>query len=61
MKISKSFLRVAGVTAATLTGTLFFFIIVGVFGQEFAVAGLLLFAFSAVAIYSTFPAEGAPL
>ncbi|HTF70349.1 MAG TPA: hypothetical protein VK638_47500 [Edaphobacter sp.] len=49
----------AGVAGAALTGVLFF-IIVGVFGLQFAIAGLLVFVVVAVAIYSAFP-EGAEL
>jgi hypothetical protein len=48
----------AAVTGTALTGVLFFFIIVGVFGLQFAIAGLLIFAVGAVAIYRAFP-EGA--
>ena len=47
----------AGVPVTSLTGVLFF-IIVGVFGLQFAIAGLLVFVLVAVAIYRAFP-EGA--
>jgi hypothetical protein len=50
--------QLAGVTVTALTGVLFFFIIVGVFGLQFAIAGLLVFVVVAVAIYRAFP-EGA--
>ena len=50
--------QLAGVTGAAVTGVLFFFIIVGVSGLPFAIAGLLVFVVVAVAIYRTFP-EGA--
>ena len=50
--------QLAAVTGTALIGVLFFFIIVGVFGLQFAIAGLLIFALVAVAIYCAFP-EGA--
>ena len=50
--------QLAGMAGAALLGVLFFFIIVGVFGLQFAIAGLLIFAVVAVAIYRAFP-EGA--
>jgi hypothetical protein len=34
---------------------LFFFVIVGVFGLQFAIAGLLVFVVVAVAVYRVFP------
>ncbi|HZC35200.1 MAG TPA: hypothetical protein VE242_06285 [Chthoniobacterales bacterium] len=49
--------QLAGVTDATPTGVLFF-IIVGVFGLQFAIAGLMVFVIVAVATYRVFP-EGA--
>ena len=49
--------QLAGATGAALTGVLFFFIIVGVFGLQFAIAGLLVFAVVIVAICRTFPKE----
>ena len=47
--------------AAALVGVLFFFIIVGVFGVRFAVAGLVVFILGAVVVYRAFPAESAEL
>jgi hypothetical protein len=58
MKISKELHRVYGVTTA-LIGVLFFFIIVGVFGLRFAIAGLAVFVLGAVVVCRAFPAEGA--
>jgi hypothetical protein len=60
MKSNKGSRRLVGVAAA-LAGGLFFFIIVGVFGVRFAIAGLVVFIFGAVAIYRAFPAERAEL
>ena len=54
-------LRRLGNAAAALAGGLFFFIIVGVFGVRFAIAGLVVFVICAVVIYRAFPAEGAEL
>jgi hypothetical protein len=51
----------AGVTAATLIGILPFFVIIGVFGLQFAIAGLVVFAFSAVHVFRVFPGDGADL
>jgi hypothetical protein len=50
-----------GAVAAALLGVLFFFIIVGVFGVRFAVAGLVVFILGGVVVYRAFPAEGAEL
>ena len=50
--------RLGGVAAA-LVGVLFFFIIVGVFGVRFALAGLVVFILGAVVVYRAFPVEGA--
>jgi cell shape-determining protein MreD len=50
-----------GGVAAALVGVLFFFIIVGVFGVRFAIAGLVVFIIGAVVVYRAFPAEGAEL
>ena len=60
MRSSKSSRRL-GAVAAALTGVLFFFIIVGVFGVRFAIAGLVVFILGAVVVYRAFPAEGAEL
>ena len=48
----------AGVIAATLAGAFFFFVIIGVFGLPLAIAGLTLFACSAIAIDLIFPTGG---
>jgi hypothetical protein len=48
------------VTAALL-GVLFFFIIVGVFGLRFAIAGLVVFVLGAVIVCRAFPTERAEL
>jgi cell shape-determining protein MreD len=58
---SSKWLRRLGVVAAALIGVLFFFIIVGVFGVRFAIAGLVVFILGAVVVYRAFPAEGAEL
>jgi hypothetical protein len=56
MKTSNVLRRVYGVTAA-LIGVLFFFIIVGVFGLPWAIGGLAVFVFGAVAVCRVFPTE----
>jgi hypothetical protein len=61
MSNSKDVRRLASLVGTALLGVLFFFIIVGVFGLRFAIAGLLVFVVGAVAIYRVFPAEGAEL
>jgi len=58
MRNIKELRLLSGMTAA-LAGALFFFIIVGVFGVRFAIAGLVVFILGAVVIYRAFPAEGA--
>jgi hypothetical protein len=58
METSKALRRVYGVTTA-LIGTLFFFIIVGVFGLRFAISGLAVFVLCAVVVCRAFPTEGA--
>ena len=60
MKTSKVWRRVYGVTAA-LTGVLFFFIIVGVFGLPLAIVGLAVFVLGAVVVCRGFPTERAEL
>jgi len=55
------FRRLAGVTAMILAGTLFFFVIIGVFGQEAAIAGLLLFILTAIVIYRAVSVDGETL
>jgi hypothetical protein len=54
-------LRLLSGMAAALAGALFFFIIVGVFGVRFAIAGLVVFILGAVVVYCAFPAEGMEL
>jgi hypothetical protein len=54
MTKTKAVRQFAGLTGAALTGVLLF-IIVGVFGLQFAIAGLLVFVVVAVAIYGGFP------
>ena len=46
---------------AVLLGVLFFFIIVGVFGLRFAIAGLVVFVLGAVIVCRAFPTECARL
>jgi len=53
----KNFRRVAGATGATIVGTCFFFTIIGVFGLQFAIAGLVLFVVIAVITYSAFTGD----
>ena len=60
MKTSDELHRVHAVTAALL-GVLFFFIIVGVFGLRFAIAGLVVFVLGAVIVCRAFPTERAEL
>jgi len=60
MKTSNVLRRIYGV-AAELTGVLFFFIIVGVFGLPLAIAGLAVFVLGAVVVCRAFPTEGARL
>jgi hypothetical protein len=60
MKTSNVIRRVCDVAAAPL-GVLFFFIIVGVFGVLFAIAGLVVFVLGAVVVCRVFPTEGARL
>jgi amino acid transporter len=60
MKTSNVLRRVHGVTAA-LIGVVSFFIIVGVFGLPFAIAGLAVFVLVAVVVCIAFPTEGAGL
>jgi hypothetical protein len=60
MKTSRELRRVYGVTTA-LTGVLFFFIIVGVFGLRFAIAGLAVFLLGTVVVCRAFPTGGVRL
>ncbi len=57
MKSMKNFRRAAGATVATIVGTCFFFAIIGVFGLQFAIAGLILFVAIAVITYSAFTSD----
>ena len=57
MRSSNDLRRIGGVTATTLAGAIFFFVIIGVFGQEAAIAGLLLFVLGAIVIFA-FSVEG---
>ena len=59
MRNSKDVRRLASLTGTALVGTIFFFIIIGVFGLQFAIAGLVVFVLGAVVIYRVFPVEGA--
>jgi hypothetical protein len=58
MKSSNGLLRIAGVVVVTLTGAFLFFDIIGVFGQEAAIAGLLLFVVTAIVICHSRSADG---
>ena len=53
-----AFRDVVGITMTILIGALFFFVIIGVFGQEAAIAGLLLFVVSAIVIYRAVSLDG---
>lgn len=57
MKTGKELRRVYGITTA-LMGVLFFFIIVGVFGLRFAIAGLAVFVIGAIVVCRAFPTKG---
>ena len=61
MRKSKDVGGLAGLTGTSLAGVIFFFIIMGVFGLRFAIAGLVLFVLGAVVICRAFPADGAEL
>ena len=61
MRSSNDLRRIGGVTVTTLTGTLFFFVIIGVFGQEAAITGFLLFVLIAIVIYRAKSVDGAAL
>jgi len=58
MRSGKDLRRLAGVTATALAGTIFFFVIIGVLGQTFAITGLVIFLVAAIAIYRGFPVGG---
>ncbi len=57
MRSMKNFPRIAGATGTTIVGTCFFFTIIGVFGLQFAIAGLVLFVVIAVITYSAFTGD----
>jgi len=59
MSASKDLSQFAGLAGTALLGALFFFLIIGVFGLQFAIRGLLVFVVGAVLISQAFPAEGA--
>jgi hypothetical protein len=61
MSGSKDLSQFAGLAGTALLGALFFFLIIGVFGLQFAIGGLLVFVVGAVLISQAFPAEGAEL
>ena len=61
MRKSKDVGRLAGLTSTALAGVVFFFIILGVFGLRFAIAGLVVFVLGAVVICRAFPGDGAEL
>ena len=61
MRNGKDMRQFAGLIATALVGVIFFFLIVGVFGLRFAIAGLAVFVLGAVVIYRAFPAGGAEL
>ena len=54
-------MRISKDVGAALAGVIFFFIIMGVFGLRFAIAGLVVFVLGAVVICRAFPADGAEL
>jgi hypothetical protein len=58
MNSGSAFRGVVGVTITTLIGAISFFVIIGVFGQEAAIAGLLLFVASAIVIYRAVSLDG---
>lgn len=57
MRSIKNFRRAAGATGATIAGTCFYFTIIGVFGLQFAIAGLVLFVAVAVITFSAFSGD----
>jgi hypothetical protein len=57
MRSMKNFRRAAGAIGATIVGTGFFFTIIGVFGFQFAIAGLVLFVAISVTTYSAFAGD----
>jgi cytochrome b subunit of formate dehydrogenase len=59
MSGSKDLSQFASLARAALLGAVFFFLIIGVSGLQFAIGGLLVFVVGAVLISQAFPAEGA--
>jgi hypothetical protein len=59
MSGSKDLSPFASLAGTALLGAFFFFLILGVFGLQFAIGGLLVFVVGAVLISRAFPAEGA--
>jgi hypothetical protein len=59
MSGSKDLSQFAGLAGSALLGALFFFLIIGVFGLQFAIDGLLVFVVGAVLISQAFPVDGA--
>jgi len=57
MSRSKDLSQFAGLAVTALLGAFFFFLIIGVFGLQFAIGGLLVFVVGAVLISQAFPAE----
>lgn len=57
MRTSRYLGWLAAVTVAVIAAALFFFAIIGVFGLQFAILGLVLFVVAAVAIDRGFPVE----
>jgi hypothetical protein len=58
MSGSKDLSQFVGLAGTALLGAFFFFLILGVFGLQFAIGGLLVFVVGAVLISQAFPAEG---
>jgi len=58
MKTNNMLRRVYGMAAA-FVGVLFYFVIIGVFGLQSAIAGLAVFILGAVVVFRAFPTESA--
>jgi hypothetical protein len=56
--LSEIFAKALSFLVPTVVGTIFFFVIIGVFGLGFAIAGLLVTVTGAVIIVRRLPAEG---
>ena len=56
--LSAIFAKTLSLLVPTAMGTIFFFVIIGVFGLGFAIAGLLVTVIGAVIIVRRLPAEG---